>query len=113
MVILVNSIEKEDDGNSFLRVIVMITPKEKPIRIREIIVASIVADIQVRLVDGLNQVAQFCAHHRRANQIDVVWTSQLSISWIGVTFLFTATDHIDIKLCDDVVERDCWVFSEV
>src|SRR5678815_5816773 len=113
MVILVYAVKEKDDGYAFSSVVEMVAPVEEPICIGRIIIAPVVSYIQIRLVDCVDQLTKLTAHHCRANQVNLIWTSQLSISLICIVSPLTSSNHVDVDLSDDAIQRNCRIFREI
>ncbi len=106
VIVLVNSVEIEDDRDSLARVVVMITAKEEPFGVVRIIVFVIELQIEIRLIDRIAQVSEIGAHHLRADDIDLVGPTQVDVARVGIAILLAPADHINIELGDDLVERN-------
>src|SRR5215213_651553 len=98
MIVFMNAVKEEDDRNSLARVVVMIAAEEEPVRIFRIVVPRIKGEVQERLIDTVDEFAQFCAHHRRPNQINGIWSTQISVARVRVALFLASTDHVDIDL---------------
>ncbi len=53
VIVLVLAVEIEDDRNALARIVVVIAAEEEAVRIVGIVVAIVVRQIQIRLVDAL------------------------------------------------------------
>src|SRR6266702_4728315 len=61
----------------------------------------------------LAQLAEFCAHHCRANNVNRIRPSKIFVTSIGVAVFFAAPNHIDIELRDDLRERNRRIVREI
>src|SRR5687768_7246727 len=113
MIVFVNAVEEEDDRNAFARVVEMVAAIEEAIRILGIVVTRVKRQVQVRLVDRVYDLAEFGAHHRRADEIDRVGPGELRVTWIRVADFLAAADHVHVDLGDDLVQRYCRILREV
>ena len=113
MIVFVNSVKEEDDRNSFARVVVVIAAEEEPVRILRIVVFVSKVIFRIRLVDAVHELAEFGAHHRRANQINSIRSGELRVARVCVAFFLASPDHVDVDLRDDLIEWHGGIFSEV
>src|SRR5229473_2182127 len=113
MIVFVHAIEEENDRDAFASVVVMIAAEKETVGIFWIVVTKIEIKIEERLVRGQRQIAKLRAHHRRADDINVVWSGQVFVPRVCVAVFFAAADHVNIYLRDDTVQRNRWIVGEV